>query len=267
MKTATILPQAFLHLIKDEPYHMALGHLIGAEGFEEYTKFYSEAGKDPNKFVMLDTGLIEGDARPPSELLEKAKLISADEMALNDVYMDHTATLKASYAAMDYIQWASASYPRLMAIPQGTNLYDWVECAKEMLRWPINTIGIPKVLTHLEGRDGRLRALMAIQEFLGDKDVHLLGCWETPLELKMIENVTRQGLIKPVRGVDSAIAYAYARAGIKITEDERPEGAIDFAAQHCDMDILKYNIAVWKEEAKTLPPLDEAGKDKVIKLF
>lgn len=271
MKVATILPQAFLHFAKNDDYHMALGHLVGKEGFEAYTQFFAHAGKNPDKYVILDTGLIEGNARPVDELLEKAMSINADEMALNDVFMNHTETLRESYEAMAYVldQYAyhGTEHPRLMVIPQGATLEEWVACAKEMLKWPVQTIGVPKVLTKLEGRDARLKALMEIQEHLGDKEVHLLGCWETPLELKVIENATRAGHIKPVRGCDSAIAYAYAREGIRITDDARPEGAINFAAQHCDLDTLQYNIDVWKKEAATLPPISEARNAKVIRLY
>ncbi len=275
MKTATILPQKFLHLVKDDDYHMALAHLIGKEGFEQYTEFFKAVGEDPNKFLMLDTGLIEGDPRPTEELLEKAKMLGADEMALPDVFMDHQATLRQSYEAMEYVQNDYARhgnndksrYPNLMAIPQGTCHEDWVACAKEMLTWPVQTIGIPKVLYKLEGMRGRLDALTAIQDALGDKEVHLLGCWETPLELKMIENATRAGHIKPVRGVDSAIAYAFAKEGLRITDAERPQDPINFGAQEVDMDVLKYNIKVWKEEAATLPPIDDAKNQKIRKLY
>lgn len=262
MKTATILPQEFLHLIKEETYHMALGHLVGKEGFETYTQFYTHAGRDPEKYVIMDTGLIEGNARPVDELLTKARSINADEMALNDIFMDHTETLRESHEALEYVL-GQGDHPKLMVIPQGTSLSDWVECAKEMLKWPIQTIGIPKVLTKLEGRDARLMALQEIQEHLDGKEVHLLGCWESPLELKVIENATRSGYIQPVRGVDSAIAYAYARNGIRITDDERPEGAINFAAKHCDLDILQYNIDIWKSEAATLPPISELKNQKI----
>lgn len=266
MHTATILPQHFLDMIQDEPYLMALGNLIGAPGFENYTQFYAWAGKDPNKFVMLDTGLIEGNARPVEELLEKAKAIYADEMALNDIFMDHTATLKESWNALQYIKSQGDDHPRLMAIPQGTSLEDWIACAKEMLTWDIDTIGIPKVLTKLEGRDARLHAIIALEEFIGDKHIHLLGCWDTPLELKVIENATRAGTISAVRGCDSAIAYAYARSGLKITEAARPEGEINFGAMNCDLALLRYNIDVWKEEAMTLPPLDGGDTPKIYRI-
>lgn len=267
MKTATILPQSLLHLTRNDDYHMALGHLIGKDGFEGYTQFYKNIGADPDKFLILDTGVIEGDARPVEELMEKAKLINASEMILNDVFLDKAATLKESYKAFDAV-WKSDLEIRVMAVPQGKTPIEWVECAKEMLSWGVSTLGIPKVLTKVfEHRDGRLQALMEIQDVLQSTETHLLGCWESPMELKVIENAVRQEKIVPVRGVDSAIAYAYACSDLRITDDERPQGPIDFVGKAVDMDILQYNIWVWKKEAESLRPPVFYAEQKVQRLL
>lgn len=266
MLAATILPQPYLHLISDRPYHMALAHLIQAEGFEAYTEFYKGIGQDPDKFLLMDTGLIEGNARPVDELVLKAKYINASEMVLNDVFMNKDETLRESHDALEYVE---QNHPeiRKMVVPQGQDFDEWVECAKEMVTWPIDTIGIPKILTNLAGRDARLHALRALQDRLGDKQIHLLGCWESPLELKIIENQIRDKKIAPVRGVDSAISYVYARSGLSITEAERPEGAIDFKHGMADLEMLKYNIHVWETEAKQLPAIQEVKNQKIHRLY
>lgn len=252
MKAAIILPQAFLKYGAHSDYHMALAHLIGKPGFEEYTEFYTNVGKDPNKFLMMDTGLIEGDARPIEELAVKAQQIHADEMALNDVFMDREGTLRETWDALHCLAKTGLDIRR-MAIPQGNTLEDWLSCAREMLKWKasINTIGIPKVLVKLEGTMARLHALTQIGEEIRDAglDIHLLGCWESPLELSVIEAAIHAGNCVPVRGVDSAIAYAYARESIRITDDERPSGAINFAATTCDEEVLRYNIHIFEKEA------------------
>jgi len=256
MQAATILPQPYLDLIEKETYHLALAHLIGKAGFERYTDFYKQVGKDPEKFLIMDNGLIEGDPRPMDELMDKAYLINATEIVLPDAFQNKDETLREAHDAMNLKYSITAAF-RLMAVPQGRTYEEWLECAKEMLTWPIDTIAIPKIVTKMAGRDGRLQALIDIQDMLADRDVHLLGCWESPLELKVIENYTRQGKIKPVRGVDSAIAYVYARAGLRMAEAERPAGAIDFNADDADVIKLMYNIVQWKHECATLPPLEE----------
>lgn len=249
MKAAVILPQQFLHLTKEDDYHMALAHLVGKPGFEDYTEFYKNIGHAADKFLMLDTGLIEGDARPTSELIEKARMLKADEMILNDVFMDGDATLDSTWKALVEVDKSGLDI-RTMGVPQGNSLEEWVTCAKEMVRWNIDTIGVPKVITSFAGPFGRLHAILLLQQYLpADKEIHLLGCWESPIELKAIEAARHDMNLVPVRGVDSAIAYAYAREGLRITDDERPEGEINFAAKVCDMDVLAYNIAVYKAES------------------
>lgn len=133
MKAAIILPQAFLRFGAYNDYHMALAHLIRKDGFVEYTRYYQSVGQDPNQFLMLDTGLIEGDPRPVEELIEKAKFISADEMALNDVFMDREGTLIETYDALNKVK-ANGIDIRTMGIPQGNCLADWVKGAREMLK-------------------------------------------------------------------------------------------------------------------------------------
>jgi hypothetical protein len=226
---------------------MALAHMVDAPGFEDYTSFFTKMAND-GAFVMLDTGLIEGNARPIEELVEKAKLIGAQEMILNDVFQDHAGTLDSTWEALAYVKKHHPNI-RTMAVPQGHNFEDWVACAKELCKWPVDTIGVPKILTKLTGDPhARLKAITAIQDVIGEKEIHLLGCWENPLELKIIENYIRQGKIKAVRGVDSAIAWAYSTEGLRITEDVRPQDPIDFKATTVDDDLLSLNIGFWKHE-------------------
>jgi hypothetical protein len=206
--------------------------------------------------------LIEGNARPIEELVDKAEFFNVSEMVLPDIFMDADRTLGETSKALEYVTKHGVDR-RFMVIPQGTSLEEWLWCAEQMVKWPVHTIGVPKVLTHLEGAHARLQAVTQLQNIIGDKEIHLLGCWETPLELKVIENYTRQGKIQPVRGVDSAIAYAYARKGIRISEDERPEGKINFLGNDADEDVLEYNIALWKHEAATLPE----NPDPNVRLF
>lgn len=266
MKTATILPQNYLELTKDKDYHMVLAHLINEPGYEEYTAFYKRIGQDPNKFLIMDTGLIEGNARPVDELVDKAKFIGADEMVLNDIFENHDETLRESHEALEYIESTGLKI-RKMAVPQGLDVHDWIECAKEMLTWPVDTIGIPKVLSRDGGMHARLYAIEAIQPYLGDKEIHLLGCWDSPIELQVIENYVRAGKIKPVRGVDSAIPYVYAHAGLLISEAERPQGPIDFSVGEANFNLLVDNIEIWEKAAAKLKPVEELKNEKIIKLL
>lgn len=248
MQVATILPIPYLHLLKDKPYLMALGHLVTAEHMD-YAQFYKDATVR-GQYVILDNGVVEtGVALPIEELVYRANSIGAQEIILPDAFLDMDKTLDLTCAAIEYVR-AYAPHLKIMAVPQGSNFDDWLLCAEIMLGLDIDTIGIPKVLTKLKGRDARLEALLYLGNRLRGLNVHLLGCWDSPLECKLIENHVLQKKIVPVRGVDSAIAYVYAREGLLISHAPRPSGEIDFMANDANEEILLKNIAYWEEACR-----------------
>lgn len=261
MQAATIVPQAYLHLIENHDYHLALAHLINKEGFERYTEFYNSQAEQ-GRFVILDNGLIEGDPRPIDELYDKAMWMGVSEMVLPDVFKDGEKTLFAVQEALGWLGKYTMERPRIGAVAQGTTLSEVIECAQELLTFGIDTLYIPKVVTSFAGAHGRLFVLEQIQEQItnANVEVHLLGCWNTPMELRVIENYVRAKKIKPVRGVDSAIAYVHARAGITLLEDERPDSnPIDFLNGNIGKfdELLAFNIRTWQEECQALPPMGE----------
>lgn len=259
MKAATIVPTAYLGLIQNDDYHMCLGHLVGKD--KAYTDFYAEMGKDPNKYVIMDNGAAEQNRRPIEELVEKAKICNAQEIILPDELMDTETTLNLSYQALEYVR--SHSKLKVMAVPQGETLEEWLDCALVMIGWDIDCLGIPKILTRVaEHRDARLQALTLLDHYTRGLDIHLLGCWSTPIEITMIERAACNKSILPVRGVDSSIAYVYAREGILISQAERPSGAIDFKAKDADVSLLQENINIWRNAATV-----SDGKEKIVKLF
>lgn len=251
MQVATIVPQNYLHLIENDEYFMCLGNLIGAPGMERYTEFYSRKARE-GKFIIMDNGLIENDPRPLSELATKAGQLGASEMVMTDVFMDKEKTLAAIHDGFSQLDPKTA--PRLMLVAQGKSIEEWVSCAQEIIRDHGHfeyTIGVPKVLTTFGGRDGRL---VAIQQLLEVCPVarhctfHLLGCWTTPLEVTMIDKMVISNDRWPrIRGVDSAIPFVYARAGKKITHQDRPDSEpINFKETVVNEGLLKYNISQWR---------------------
>lgn len=255
MKVATILPQTHLESTRYDSYLMALAHLIDKPGMETYTEFFKEKSKEPGTFIIMDNGLIEGDPRPISELLDKALSIGADELILPDVFRDSLATLNAVNTATDYLvsQGERIQGMGFMAVPQGKTLDEWLDCASMLLNNPLVTcLGIPKVLVDIAGRDGRYDAIEALMERVHDLNgvaLHLLGCWRTPLEVSIIAKGMEIGDLPEIRGVDSAIPYVFARAGLYINEDDRPDSnPIDFADGKLEEGSkLEYNILLWRD--------------------
>jgi hypothetical protein len=256
MQVATILPEAYLDLTEDDTYHMCLANLIHYDkmptGFavDTYTAFYRHVGYAKDKYLIMDNGVVEGDQRPLQELIDKARFLGADEIILPDTMYNMNATLDKSYGALMQIKQDNLDHLKqlkVMAVPQGQSLNEWLYCAQTMIDWDIDCLGIPKILTKLFGRDARLNALRALGNKTRGLDVHLLGCWSSPLEILMIEKAVRQGEIRPVRGVDSAIAFVYAQEGLMIDDAERPQGKIDFSSTAVDASLLVHNIARWRE--------------------
>lgn len=252
MKVATILPQNHLHLIQKDTYHMCLANLLYAPGMEAYTEFYEEIGVRGDTYLIMDNGVIEGDPRPIRELIVKAVSVGADEFILPDVYKDKEATLKAIDEAYEE---AKACGIKMMAVPQGSTIDEWVLCAAAIIcKYPeVSVIGVPKNLVEIGGRDGRIIALSHLMEacpMIRHKEIHLLGCWQTPLEILMVDKACRSGIIPMVRGVDSAIAFVYARAGMAADSDDRPnKNPIDFKGTEVNVELLKKNIKIWKKAA------------------
>lgn len=255
MKVATILPQTYLNVVEDDDYLMALAHLINKPGMEKYTSFFKKKAAEENTFVIMDNGLIEGDPRPINELLDKAIAIGADELILPDVFRNSKETLRVVedatiYLARHYSEFGNMGF---MAVPQGETLEQWLSCAVLLLENPaISCLGIPKVLVDIVGRDGRYIAIKHLMERVGDlggRDLHLLGCWRTPLEVSIMAKAVEQGDLPEIRGVDSAIAYVAARANLKLNAGDRPDSRpIDFEDGTIEnLTMLRYNILLWRD--------------------
>lgn len=247
MKLATILPTHYLSLAKDDEMHMALAHLIGKD--EVYTQFFKDRAAE-GKHVILDNGVVEtGVPVSIEELVSKALMIGASELILPDHFMQGEATIQSAIECIPYVR-KTAPDMKIMVVPQGETVEEWLYFAREIIQLDIDTLGIPKVLTKLGGRDARLEVLADLGYSLRGLSVHLLGCWENPLELKLIAKAVATKQILPVRSCDSAIAYAYAREDMSITSGERPTGAIDFGAKDAPVDKLRHNILIWEDSVK-----------------
>lgn len=253
MQMASIVPQNFLEMTAEANFHMALACFIGEEGYEKYTEFFRN--RKEGSFCVLDNGVIEGKPMPFAECVHRAELINADEIVLPDVYRDNHGTYEAVKEAIDYYVQNDMfdNRFRLMVVPQGNSMEDWLDCAVNLLNdfgTHISTVGIPKHLIETcNERDGRLIAISNLYERFPDLhewDIHLLGCWKTPLEVLVCAKASEQGIIPHIRSCDSAIPYVYARNGLRFSDDDRPDtDPIDFKKGHCDKTILLYNLCSW----------------------
>ena len=252
-----IVPQKHLELLKNDKYHMILAQLYDAPGMEQYTHFYKEEIKY-YAYTILDNGAAEGQPMPIATLVDKAERLHASEIVLPDSYKNCKETLEWHTNAIEYLlgyYGCAENIPfNLMIVPQGTDETEWFMCAKALLSQYgdiIHTIGIPKHLVNTFGnRDARLGAIKMLHDNpeieLENYDIHLLGCWTTPLEILTIAKVAEQGDIPMVRSCDSALAYVYARNNKRFEDDDRPDQEpIDFRNGECDEEQLAINLKDW----------------------
>lgn len=250
LKMATILPQPYLHMTQEAEVHMALAHLVGAEGMEQYTNFYKDLRYG---LKILDNGVIENAQVDIETLVQKADMIGASEIILPDVYKDSKATFRRVEKDIHWLKEHNIE-KRVMVVPQGASLDDWLKCALALLNnfgTEIDVIGIPKhLIVTANDRDARLKAIAQLADLCPTMDsyqIHLLGCWRTPLEVLTIAKASEQKIIPEVRSCDSAIAYVYARKGKKFSDDDRPDSdPIDFKNGIIKEELLlEYNVAAW----------------------
>lgn len=274
MKVATILPQNLLSHISEENYHMCLAHLLFKPGMEAYTEFYKAQCAKEGSYVIMDNGLIEGDPQPIEVLVEKALKVGAHELILPDVFFDAAETVKAVEGAVKYILDNNVRI-NLMVVPQGETLTEWSWCAQKLIDYNIECVGVPKSLTGLLGRDGRLMAMMQLMLDMPSASAynfHLLGCYKSAIEIITIDSASRNKANKlpTIRGVDSALPYIYTRADLLINEADRPDSEpINFEnGGEIDLRLLDFNIKHWVDAGgagrhKTLTSV-KGGRDEAM---
>lgn len=233
-KVAHIVPVSHLEDTVNNQYHMCLAHLV--EENDEYAAHFAKMAVE-GKFVLMDNGAAEGAQLKPEALFEMYEEIEPTEIVLPDTLYEPASTIQKSRAFLQMMQDRGIEY-RTMAVPQGRTLEEWAACARIFVKdTRVSAIGVSKFLNiATKDRYVRFKAceilgnLMREYDRMDSLEVHLLGCDEGPLIVKMCQEA-----YPFVRGCDSAFAYLQAQAGKRMTlrDDRRPDGTIDFiGGQH-----------------------------------
>lgn len=233
-KIAHIVPVGCLGITRKNAYHMCLAQNCVSE---VYKSFYYERALE-GKYVILDNGAAEGTTVTPAKLFDLGNEICASEVILPDFLHDKNATLIAAAEAIEYYRSIRCTL-KLMAVPQGVDLKEWLDCAKTLLEYKeIKTIGIPKWLESVEDPYGRYFAVAALEELLkevnrDDIEIHLLGCNTQPKVIKEIFEAFAR-----VRGCDSAFGYLCAKTNTQVNRlTKRPDAKIDFMSLEKQPDL------------------------------
>lgn len=252
-KVATLVPVKHLNLTTGHQYFLALSHACEND---EYLRFFAERSAE-GKFVILDNSAVElGEPEPFKDYLEKAIAIGASQVILPDFFKDSDRTLKAAWDAIELV--ANSPYRgKIMVVPQGYTMTEWVMSAYELLevRAEMNgsglvyptTLGASCRYTDLFGP--RSNMYYAMTQRVGrygpaGLNMHFLGCYMDPLlELGGI-------LGRPeVQGIDSSYPSVFARHHMQLTQEAfkmpRPPRDIDFVNDQYDGQLMKENVQAW----------------------
>lgn len=224
MKLCNIMPTQFIEQSKEDAIHMCLAHLVNSDA--TYRTFYKRQ-RFEGSYIIVDNSVIENDPQPIELVVKAAMSIDAQEIVLPDVLHDMDATLDKSLEALTTMKCDFPHF-KTMAVPQGKTMEEWISCAKIMLEWPIDCIGIPKNLTYVSGTPkgrpyNRIHAIESVAGLIRDRSIHLLGCWTSPIELSLVARSVMDKVIPEVRSIDTAMAYIFTKAGKRIGEQDRPD--------------------------------------------
>lgn len=277
MRHALILP---VHLLDEfglaapresglPPIHLTLSHLT-RDPFplqREYITYFQNR-RDQGDYIIMDNGADEskqGRGDSMYNTLEAARKVRAQEVVLPDVQMDAAATRYASSLALQWLTsyegktlYRESGRPRVMIVPQGKSLLEWVECAKVLLssaretmhkiEGPSLVVGVAKQYhdmfkTHTEG--GRQRLVQWLYAQLGEhEEVHLLGYPRGAHDAPELS----QKWPGFIRSVDSAKPVVYAMNQIVPGKDympdypKRPKGYFEKGMDTTERDYLEANI-------------------------
>ena len=137
MKVSHEVPIALLdRSLYFNDYLFCLPHLMDES--EEYRKFFLEA-KDKGWYIVMDNSLHElGEAYNTERLLYWVETLKPDEFIVPDVWKDYQSSVASARRWKDdYLKDTNIT---LVAVVQGDNLHEIVECCKEY-----KTLGFEKI--------------------------------------------------------------------------------------------------------------------------
>ena len=157
-------------------YYLLLAHDVLANA-KRYEKVFSDPLlKDAT--IIMDNSVIElGNSVDAKTLIEAAEIVKADCLAMPDVLCDGVETIAAAEKFINDFTGSQCSIPtKLMYIPQGKDLRDYVNCALQGIyaHWPIEWIGIARNTT---GRIVPTREMLVtyLKHIYPKAKLHLLG--------------------------------------------------------------------------------------------
>lgn len=225
---------------------------------ESYRNFFkSQVGK---KWITLDNGAGDHDLVSSEQLIEVVKDLMPNEVIPPDYLYDKNKTLSSLFQFILIMKENNLlNKVEIMAVPQGKDKEDWLECYSEMLVNPyVNSIGMSKLaipyawLGVAKDDESIMNTRMdcvnlLIQQNLINKPLHFLG--GSHLEEFKYYNTLCEPLI---RSTDSCFSILSAIHNIDITSKDyvrpyTPKDYFQLEMTESQIHLAKINVNYLKE--------------------
>lgn len=227
MKICNILPLSYNELMYKEEMVMLLAHL------SVNNEFYSINAKNHSNYKIMDNSIIElGKAFSLKSLIKEAIKCEANEIILPDSFRDGEKTIKLVNKSVKYLKKKHLIGKfKLMAVCQGKTFEEFENTFKILNDIKeIDVIGIPKVTT----KDFKSRMNLYNIFSKTSKQIHLLGCWDSFEELKLLN---KEQLSK-IRSMDTCLLSLLSKnLEVKsVFDKKRPVESINFYTSTINID-------------------------------
>lgn len=251
MEVAHIVPTNYLNPLKNtftSNFYMVLAHQVVEDS--KYYNFFRKR-REEGAFIILDNSAFEfGNAIDDKFLLKAISLISPSEFILPDVLFEKDKTIKR---VKTFLKRISDEKINLMAVPQGKDMNEWIECYLSLITIPqIKSIGIGAIYVNNDnfkldsnlqsGREIIFNQLEKREILDKTKNYHLLGLSDSGhLEIDSLKKYPY------IRSVDSSAAFIHGKDGysFNLTEQyKKSKKRINFRQKYSseNLDIIKHNI-------------------------
>lgn len=212
-------------------------HLVLAHDVVRFPTEYQTIFKETYTYdwsIILDNSAYElGGSTDFNMVKEAAEIVGPTCIVLPDHYLKGPKTTEATLSALDdwyaftqHINGKGRCRPSLMAIPQGRNIMEWIDCAEKLA--PDERIGwwgIPRNFREVFGFTRKM-AVQIAHALKWDRQIHLFGFSDDYVD----DYLTARHVLNlhqyQVRGIDSTTPIRLGSLGIKfsLTASTPPRG-------------------------------------------
>jgi hypothetical protein len=211
--------------------------------------FYRQL-KARGDYITLDNSVTEvGEAADIGKLATYAASIRADEIVLPDIFDDAAATVKSTLDASKafYNLITRSTDTKLVGVVHGRTLDEWSWCYEVFSNDSrIDVLGLPKVMSkNFENRTQFLQKYFEIHA-RSDKPHHLLGVWEQPYEVSLINY-----RLPWIRSIDTSLPVMAGIAGYVFGDQDYKKVQLDESLEidpHPDKTVLNIStLLAWTQ--------------------